>query len=68
MVRSIFFCVGAVGVTNGHFGQGSGPVFLDDVQCRGFEYKLMACLHRGIEVGGCNHHNDAGVVCMEGEW
>ena len=27
----------------------------------------MDCLHRGIEIHNCNHLDDAGVMCAEGE-
>ena len=40
---------------------------MDDVRCKGVEYRLLDCSHRGIEVHDCNHGRDAGVVCMEGK-
>ena len=27
----------------------------------------MDCPHRGIEIHNCNHRDDAGVMCVEGE-
>ncbi len=48
------------------FGQGSGPIFLDDVRCSGFESRLFDCPNQGIEVNNCAHTKDAGVVCIEG--
>ena len=49
---------------NGAFGQGYGPIFLDDVGCRGTEDSLLDCPSRGIEVHNCNHARDAGVECV----
>ena len=56
---------GAVASYGGaHFGQGSGTIWLDDVQCTGREDSLTYCEHRGWGRHNCMHQQDAGVVCQ----
>ena len=45
------------------FGEGSGPIYYDDVACNGTETHLADCPHLGIGFENCNHSEDAGVVC-----
>uniref|UniRef100_A0A087XXD5 Soluble scavenger receptor cysteine-rich domain-containing protein SSC5D n=1 Tax=Poecilia formosa TaxID=48698 RepID=A0A087XXD5_POEFO len=50
--------------TSAHFGRGSGPIWLDNVECTGQEVALTHCQHRGFGENNCGHGEDAGVICL----
>ncbi|NWH28201.1 DMBT1 protein, partial [Grus americana] len=43
--------------------QGTGRIWLDDMNCTGTEADLSACRTRPWGEHNCNHGEDAGVVC-----
>ena len=45
------------------FGQGVGPILLDNVNCNSRESTLIQCQHRGVYRHNCKHEDDAGVRC-----
>ncbi|XP_062448978.1 deleted in malignant brain tumors 1 protein-like isoform X5 [Rhea pennata] len=47
------------------FGQGSGTIWLAEVQCQGTEATLAACRAKPWGVHHCSHQNDASVVCTD---
>jgi len=54
-------------VKNAAFGaaNASTPILLDNVACRGEEYKLEQCPSNGFgNSAGCSHQEDVGVVCF----
>ncbi|KAM6149599.1 macrophage scavenger receptor types I and II [Erethizon dorsatum] len=46
-----------------HFGQGTGPIWLNEVYCFGRESSIEECNIRQWGVRVCTHSEDAGVTC-----
>eukprot|EP00057_Strongylocentrotus_purpuratus_P011985 XP_011666459.1 PREDICTED: deleted in malignant brain tumors 1 protein-like [Strongylocentrotus purpuratus] len=49
-----------------NFGQGSGRILLQYVNCDGTEDNLADCAHAGVERYLCSHTSDAGAMCYFG--
>ena len=45
------------------YGQGTGPILLDDIDCLGSESALLLCRHSGIGNHDFHHSKDASVLC-----
>ena len=56
------FPADAVATSFASFGQGSGDIHLDNVQCVGTEATLLDCQH--ITYHNCIHAEDAGAICQ----
>uniref|UniRef100_A0A8D2Q455 Neurotrypsin n=1 Tax=Varanus komodoensis TaxID=61221 RepID=A0A8D2Q455_VARKO len=46
-----------------YFGEGSGPVLLDEMRCTGNELSIEQCLKSSWQEHNCGHKEDAGVSC-----
>ena len=55
--------IGGRAYSNAHFGAGSGPIFLDDLQCTSSSNQLLGCTSSPILSHNCLHTDDAGVGC-----
>ena len=64
--RMLGFSGAVAAYSNARYGQGSGQIWLDDVQCNGNEANIWDCQHSGIGSHNCRHSEDASVVCQAG--
>ena len=62
-----FVTAAPVALHSAHFGPGTGPIGLDDLNCTGTEHSLLNCSHLGVGSHNCGHFEDAGVVCRDGK-
>ncbi|XP_069779234.1 neurotrypsin [Narcine bancroftii] len=46
-----------------YFGDGVGPIHMDNVKCTGSEHTLEDCSKQDIGIHNCRHNEDAGVIC-----
>ncbi|XP_051874631.1 deleted in malignant brain tumors 1 protein-like [Pristis pectinata] len=59
-------CGSAASVKNiAAFGEGSGPIWLDDVKCRSDDSLLWQCPSSPWGQHNCNHGEDVAVICSE---
>ena len=48
---------------NAFYGQSSGQIWLDEINCTGTELTIEDCSHNGWGIQDCSHGKDAGVQC-----
>ena len=61
-------CIAPTAYQSARYGAGSGPIYLDDVECYGNESSLQQCHHNGVGNHNCarGHLEDASVACING--
>ncbi len=59
----ISFSTGNQAIIQALFGQGTGIIWLDNVNCAGTEAGLDACPANPLGSHNCDHSEDAGVRC-----
>ncbi|XP_062569409.1 deleted in malignant brain tumors 1 protein-like [Saccostrea cucullata] len=65
--RSLGYSEHGLAVSDAVFGQGTGSILFDDVQCNGGETGLSECTFSSTH--NCHHPEDAGVICrLEGDY
>ena len=60
---AIIAAMNATVKVNAAYGPGTGPIFLDRVNCTGQEDRLLNCPSSLPEINSCNHNQDASVEC-----
>ena len=64
MYSHAFIPTDAVAFRNAHFGTGSGPIYLNSVDCSDSESNLVDCSHGSFVSCSRGHFADAGVRCQ----
>ena len=57
-----WFSIGATAFPGGQFGQGTGPIFIDNSACSGSESRLFDCNYDS-QTADCTHAEDASLRC-----
>ena len=66
--RQLGFGLALAARTMSYYGQGSGEIWLDNVNCIGTELTIENCSHNGWGIENCAHREDAGVKCARGNF
>ena len=56
--------INAIAVSSARLGRGTGPIWLDNVNCNGSEPNIDSCPHNAWGSHDCGHHEDVSVFCL----
>ena len=62
IINNVLLLAGMAAYSSAQFGEGSGPIFMDNVACSGSESRLLDCSYDNITDD--THLEDAGVQCQ----
>ena len=54
-------------VHNAFYGEGSGQIWLENLDCVGTEWSIRNCSHGEPKIKSCSHSDDASVKCSAGD-
>jgi len=61
----LLFIITSLGMETSDFGSGSGPIFVEQPVCSGFEASVLDCFtFFPVGVHGCDHSSDVGIRCL----
>ena len=63
-VKSLSYFTDAVAYSRAFYGQGTGSIWLDNVQCTGTESRLFDCPANSVGSHNCGHSEDASASCQ----
>ena len=49
----------------GTFGEGTGPILMDEVHCTGSESSLWSCIRNEVGNHDCSHSQDVAIRCSD---
>ena len=61
--RQLGFGPAIAAIKLAHYGESSGEIRLDNINCTGTELTIENCSHNGWGIHNCDHEESAGVVC-----
>ena len=61
--RMLGFLKASSAPVKAEYGEGSGDILLDEIECTGSEISLEDCSKSEFGVNNCKHEEDAGVIC-----
>ena len=61
-------CAGTLVLGGLPFGSGSGPLFIESLDCSGSELSLLDCTEVNLRRESCTHEDDVSIECTGKQW